>query len=220
MLRSSRHESRMPSLRRDLTLRRRRVDHWAAGWRGPRNHHLPSIKSQGDRPRRLGSAGARHRRRTGAPPAAADPAPARRAGMCTATDHHRDRNWWQLIDQPGAQARAQPSPARRHSDHSTPIAFHARTSSTSKLRAQLCARGGHLAQRRRVHDLVGRLPDRGVVVHHLRLVGEVHRLPELHDVVQPTAAQVGADRTLQVVDERVHFFVGSAPPKSPVTSLT
>jgi hypothetical protein len=69
----------------------------------------------------------------------------------------------------------------------------------------------HRLQRRGVHDLVGRPPNIGEVLHHGRLTRGVQRLPKDHHLVHAATVEVGTDRPLQLVDERVHFFVGRGP---------
>jgi hypothetical protein len=75
---------------------------------------------------------------------------------------------------------------------------------------------GPLAGRRlqgaRIDDLVAGPPDPREILHHGRLVVVgPHGFPERHRLVHPAAVQVGADRSFQIVDERVHLLVRRRP---------
>ena len=70
---------------------------------------------------------------------------------------------------------------------------------------------GDCLQRRRVHDLVGRAPDLSEVLDGGWLVRDVPGLPGEHHLEHPPPVEVGADRPLEVVDERVHLLVRHAP---------
>jgi hypothetical protein len=79
---------------------------------------------------------------------------------------------------------------------------------------------GHGLQRSRIHNLLGRLPDRREVPHDGRLLGEARvRFPADHRLVQPTPVEVGADLPLQVGDERVHLVVRLRPTESALLVL-
>ncbi len=70
----------------------------------------------------------------------------------------------------------------------------------------------HGIEARRVDDLVGRPPDRGELAHCVRgpWIG-TEGVPDLERVIHAAAEQVGADRALPLVDERVHLLVRSRP---------
>ena len=87
----------------------------------------------------------------------------------------------------------------------------ARTASGSKARSIRGLRARGLLERRGVHDLLGAAPDLRVVAHHGGLAVGRHRLPDDHDLVHPAAVEVGPDRPLVVVDERVDLVVGRRP---------
>ncbi len=71
---------------------------------------------------------------------------------------------------------------------------------------------GHRLQRPRVDDLVGRLPDPGVLLQDGRLANEgFGRLPGHQHLVHPASEEVGAHRSLEVVDEGVHLLVRRRP---------
>src|SRR5207237_7139817 len=73
-------------------------------------------------------------------------------------------------------------------------------------------RAGDGLQRRRVHDLVRRLPDLCVLTDECRLVGRVHGgLPEDHRLVHAAPVEICADRALLRIDEAVDLFVGCRP---------
>src|SRR5205823_117635 len=79
--------------------------------------------------------------------------------------------------------------------------------------------GRRRRQRLRVHDLVSRLPDPGVVPHNWLLTG-IGRcgLPVAHDVVHPAAVEVGADWPLEIVHEGVDLLVWRSPVEVAVLS--
>src|SRR5256885_9242105 len=73
-------------------------------------------------------------------------------------------------------------------------------------------RAGDGLQRRRVHDLVRRLPDLCVLTDECRLVGRVQGgLPEDHRLVHAAPVEICADRALLRIDEAVDIFVGCRP---------
>ena len=71
---------------------------------------------------------------------------------------------------------------------------------------------GHLLQRLRVHDLVGRLPYPRKVLRRGRMVEDgVRRLPVDHHFIHPASVEVRPDPALEVVDEGVHLLVRRSP---------
>ena len=74
------------------------------------------------------------------------------------------------------------------------------------------ARRRHVVERARVHDLVHRLPDLGVVLH-LRVGTRViaHGLPDRHRLVHAPAVEGRGGPPLEVVDEGVHLRVRCRP---------
>src|SRR4051812_24936265 len=74
------------------------------------------------------------------------------------------------------------------------------------------ARGGHALQRPRVDDLLGRPPDLCVLLRDgVRVALGRRGLPVGHRLVHPAAVEVGADRPLLGVDERMDLLVGRGP---------
>jgi hypothetical protein len=75
-----------------------------------------------------------------------------------------------------------------------------------------CPGARHGREGRGEHDLVGCLRDAGELPGDSRLAWQrIGGLPIEHRLVHPMPVKVGADRTLEVVDEPVHLFVGCRP---------
>ena len=63
-------------------------------------------------------------------------------------------------------------------------------------------------QRRRVHDLFSRLPDRHELQHGCCPMGQrIWRLPNGHRLVHLAPKEIGADLPLAAVDEGVDFLI-------------
>src|SRR5438132_465534 len=72
-------------------------------------------------------------------------------------------------------------------------------------------RAGHGLQRLLVHDLAGGPPNLREVPHELRFVRGRLGLPVDHHLVHPAPVEIGANRSLEVVDEGVQLLVRCGP---------
>src|SRR5664279_3075859 len=126
-------------------------------------------------------------------------------GRITAAHNNGREEQVALVDQPGPD-RLSGEVGTAHGDVTSRRGLHFPDRVGVEVAFDLRPGTGCHIQRLGVNDLVGRLPDLGIVARDESLVGEgVRGFPGDHHLIHPTPVQVGADVPLEVVDEVVHL---------------